>query len=145
MKHPDFSFSILPVDCRWLRLLLLLLFSAQYGHYVLTTISQTLSFCWSVHTLETWFIPVAFLPNPHVLPAVPLFLWQWDRISILSANFREISISFCFKACSIKEHIPVIKKLGLGLMYDTTLCHRYIFLLNLDLVLCQRKHPSIPL
>lgn len=98
----------------------------------------------SPHSLETWFIPVAFLPNPHVLPAVPLFLWQLDGISILSANFREISISFCFKACSIKEHIPVIKKPGLGLMCDTTLCHRYIFLLNLDLVLCQSKYPSIP-
>lgn len=44
MKHPDFSFSVLPVDYRSVRLLLLLLFSAYYAHRVLTPVSQMLSF-----------------------------------------------------------------------------------------------------
>lgn len=90
----------------------------------------------SPHSLEIWFILTAFLLDPRFLQAFTLFLWQLDRISVLSINLREISLSLCFKTCSIKEHTPVVKKLGLGLMGDTILCHRYVFLLGLDLVLC---------
>lgn len=144
MKTSDFSFPLLPAECRQVRLFSFWgLFCPEYP-LCLKSYFQTLSFCWLVHTVEIWFILMTFLLNPHFLQAFTLFLWQLDRIAVLSTNLRELSLSFCFKPHSIKEHTPVDKKLGLGLLGGSTLCHRYTFPLGLGMVLCQGDYSSIP-
>lgn len=124
MKLPDFSFPLLAVArgrsgyfCCYFVLPSTVPTSQLLVHRCHRFVGQPLS-------PGTWLIPAAFAAkstrgHPSIPQAVTLLILQLDRILGFSTNFKEVSISFCFKLVLLRKSC---QESGLRAFFVILLC-----------------------